>query len=160
MSGSRRTAGIIEKLQMLAAVHDEAATLVREIAALLDTDNEPDADEPAATVPENPQGTDAIAGRNDHAIVDHDTLSIRWRGRTCCLGNTLAFWFFERLARCPGQLISHQQLLHEVWDGVRSKEAIRSVVKVLRQKLREAGMDELAAAVDGSSREHYGLKLP
>ena len=160
MPGSRQTARIIAKLQLLAGVHDQAATLVRDILALLDPDSQSNADESSTTTSGNQYRLNSFDGREECPIVDRGTLSIHWRGKTCCLGNTLAFWFYERLSRRPGLLISHQQLLDEVWDGIRSKEAIRSVAKVLRQRLREAGMEELATAVDGSNREHYGLKLP
>ncbi len=159
MSGIRPSVEIVERLHKLAAVHDQAAMLAREIAVLLGGGGNSELLDALIPAAGDPCRTTSVASKDAGPIADRDTLSIRWRGKTCCLGNTLAFWFFERLARRPGQLVSNQQLLDEVWDGIRSKEAIRSVVKVLRQKLREAGMEELAIAVDGSNRDHYGLKL-
>ena len=44
-------------------------------------------------------------------------------------------------------------------DGKRSEAAVRSVVKVLRQKLATAGMHDLADAIDGTTARHYGLML-
>ena len=92
-------------------------------------------------------------------IADRSLLSVRWRGKSCFLGNTLPFRFFERLARRPNQYYSYEQLLDEVWEGTRTFSAIRSVVKVLRRKLVAAGMDDLANAIDGSVSRHYGLML-
>ena len=92
-------------------------------------------------------------------ITDQLLLSIRWRGKSCFLGNTLPFWFFERLARRPNQYYSYEQLLEDVWEGPRTFAAVRSVAKVLRRKLVEAGMDDLAKAIDGSVSGHYGLML-
>ena len=95
----------------------------------------------------------------DRPIADEPLLSIRWRGKSCFLGNTMPFWLFERLARRPNQYFSYEQLLDEVWKGPRTFSAIRSVVKVLRKKLALAGMDDLADAIDGSVSRHYGLML-
>ena len=92
-------------------------------------------------------------------IADRPILSVRWRGKSCFLGNTLPFWFFERLARRPNQYYSYEQLIEDVWEGQRTFSAIRSVVRVLRRKLVAAGMDDLANAIDGSVSHHYGLML-
>ena len=75
------------------------------------------------------------------------------------MGNTLPFKFLERLARRPNQLVPCDQLLDDVWECYRSREAMRSVVKVLRQKLGQAGMQDLARAIDGTTARHYGLML-
>jgi hypothetical protein len=95
----------------------------------------------------------------DRPIADQPLLSVRWHGKSCFLGNTMPFWFFERLARRPNQYYSYEQLLDEVWEGSRTFSAIRSVVKVLRRKLVAAGMADLADAIDGSVSRHYGLML-
>lgn len=95
----------------------------------------------------------------NHPVADKTLLSIRWRGKSCFLGNTLPFLFFERLARRPNQYFSYGQLLDDVWEGLRASSAIHSVVKVLRRKLAEAGMADLAHAIDGSVYGHYGLRL-
>ena len=55
--------------------------------------------------------------------------------------------------------MTYERLLQDVWDGPRSNEAIRSVVRDLRRKLKSAGMGDLADAIDGSNRECYGLIL-
>jgi len=92
-------------------------------------------------------------------IADRATFSARWEGKTCPLGNTISFRLLERLSRRPNQLVPCQVLLREVWEGCRSREAVRSAVKVLRQKLASAGMEDLAAAIDGSTAHHYSLRL-
>jgi len=91
--------------------------------------------------------------------VDRQTLSIAWKSRTCFLGNTLLFLFFERLARSPNRYVPHEDLLEEVWGGDRKASTIRGVAKRLRDRLQEAGMSQLAEAIDGSVTGHYGLKL-
>jgi hypothetical protein len=50
-------------------------------------------------------------------------------------------------------------LLEDVWGGERQAATIRGVVKRLRERLRENGMQQLADAIDGSVRGHYGLML-
>jgi DNA-binding response OmpR family regulator len=92
-------------------------------------------------------------------IADPATFCAQWDGKTCYLGDTLPFWLLERLARRPNQFFRYDTLLQDVWDCKRSREAVRSVVKVLRQKLRAAGMDDLAEAIDGSTAHHYGLTI-
>lgn len=102
----------------------------------------------------------ANAGRGvTPLVVDEATLTVTFRGRSCFLGNTLPFHLMARLARGPNQYFTHDQLLADVWDGVRSSDAIRSVVKTLRQKLRGGGLGDLAAAIDGSAAGRYALKL-
>ncbi len=90
-------------------------------------------------------------------FVDRALLSVIHRGKSCFLGNTLPLRLIERLLRSPNQYVSHEQLQEEVWDAVRSRSAVRSVVKVLRAKLREAGMTGLADAIDGHVAGHYAL---
>ncbi len=91
--------------------------------------------------------------------VDRDTLSVVWKNQTCFLGNTLLFLFFERLARSPNRYVSHLDLLEDVWEGEREASTVRGVVKRLRDRLKEAGMSQLAEAIDGSVTGYYGLKL-
>jgi len=91
--------------------------------------------------------------------VDAVRLMVTFRGRRCFLGNTLAFRFLARLARHPNAYVSHKDLLEDVWEGPRSESSIRSVVKTLRRKLRDADLAELANAIDGSERKRYALKL-
>jgi DNA-binding response OmpR family regulator len=94
-----------------------------------------------------------------HLFIDHDRLQVAFHGRRCILGNTLSFRFLERLARRPNTYVTHDELLVDVWQGVRSESAIRSVVKRLRQTLRQQGLSELAAAIDGKSAGRYCLRL-
>lgn len=93
------------------------------------------------------------------ALIDPETLTITFHGRSCFLGKTLPFRLFHRLACRPNAYVSYEDLLTDVWDGERTDEAIRSVVKTLRGKLRQAGMKQLADAIDGSVPGHYALKL-
>jgi DNA-binding winged helix-turn-helix (wHTH) protein len=65
----------------------------------------------------------------------------------------------ERLARRPNQFVSFDRLIRDVWDGhPKSDEAIRSVVKELRDRLRKGGMRRLASAIRGERRA-YALVL-
>jgi DNA-binding response OmpR family regulator len=99
----------------------------------------------------------SVSDRNP--TVDHGLLSIRFRGRSCFLGNTLPFQLFARLVSRPNVYLPYQELLTEVWHGRRSDSAVRGVVKRLREKLRQTGMTELAKAIDGTVPGHYALKL-
>jgi DNA-binding winged helix-turn-helix (wHTH) protein len=87
-------------------------------------------------------------------------LSVTFQGKDCFLGNTLPFKFLSHLARRPNAYVSYEDLLADVWRGVRSDSAVRSVVKALRARLRRAGLDGLADAIDGTVAGHYALKLP
>lgn len=94
-------------------------------------------------------------------VVAEARLTVTFGGRTCFLGNTLPFRLLARLARRPNCYVTHEDLLADVWErGVRSDAAVRSVVKTLRQKLRRAGLGELADAIDGSAPGRYALRLP
>jgi DNA-binding response OmpR family regulator len=95
---------------------------------------------------------------NDY-LIDGGLLSVNFGGRTCFLGNTYPFKFIACLAQRPNIYVTHEDLLSEVWDGIRSHSTVRSVVKVLRKKLRQAGMAPLAEAIDGTVSGHYALKL-
>jgi hypothetical protein len=90
---------------------------------------------------------------------DWDTLSVAWRGRSCFLGNTLLFRFFERLARSPNRYVSHLDLLDEVWGGERELATIRGVAKRLRDRLKTGGLSDLAIGIDGSVTGYYRLKI-
>ena len=101
----------------------------------------------------------AVAAPTRTALFDTEMLTVTFQGKSCFLGNTLPFRLFVRLARRPNTYVAYEDLLADVWDGVRTDEAIRSVVKTLRSKLREAKMSVLADAIDGSVPGHYGLRL-
>ena len=91
--------------------------------------------------------------------IDHRSCTIAWHDRQCHLGYTLAFRLIEVLARRPDHYLSIDYLLSEIWSGQRSRSAVRSAVSDLRCRLVDAGMDDLAAMIDGSNRGHYGLML-
>ena len=91
--------------------------------------------------------------------MDHSTFSVRHEGGICFLGNTLPFRLLARLLRRPNSYVSHQILLDEIWEGIRSPEAVRSVVKTLRSKLRDAGLVTLSNSIDGKTRGHYAVFL-
>ena len=93
-------------------------------------------------------------------LMDYSTFSVRHEGRICFLGNTLPFRLFARLLRRPNAYVSHQILLDEIWEGIRSPEAVRSVVKTLRAKLRDGGLDNLANSIDGQIKGHYAVLIP
>src|SRR5437899_13066336 len=81
--------------------------------------------------------------------IETNLMSVTFRCKTCFLGNTLAFKLLCRLARRPNTYVSYEELLADVWHGVRSNSAVRSVVKTLRSKLRREGLAILAQAIDG-----------
>ena len=148
---------LLEKLSQLTAAQASAAALAQEIVASvgerLGFDPREIARVAAIPVASSPNGD--ISARRP--IVDVATFSVHWDGKTCVLGNTLPFRLLERLGRRPNQFIHCDQLLDDVWQCLRSREAIRSVVKVLKQKLVQAGMDDLAASINGNQPHHYGL---
>lgn len=89
----------------------------------------------------------------ERPLLDESTLSVIWKRKTLHLGNTLAFRFLERLARCPNQYVTHLDLLRDVWeDEFTATATIRSHVRQLRRKLRGAGWTDLADAIRG----HHG----
>lgn len=95
----------------------------------------------------------------DQLISDPAAKTITFRGCTCCLGNTLVFRMIERLARRPNQFVSFDRLIRDVWDGhPKSDEAIRSLVKELRDRLRKNGMRRLASSIRGQKKA-YALML-
>ena len=150
MSMTNHQIKIEEILRGLADLHAQAALHLDELRALM------------AAAPTQSSGWACCGqgrGGNHYPIADQSTLSVAWDGRHCYLGRTLLLRFFERLARRPNQYITYERLLQDVWEGPRSNEAIRSVVRDLRRKLRGAGMGDLADAIDGSNRECYGLIL-
>ena len=91
--------------------------------------------------------------------VDYSTLSLMWSGKTCYLGLTVLLRLADRLSRRPNHYITPDQLRRDVWAGdLRSPDTIRSAVRNLRQRLTDAGMEELAAAIQGHGGG-YGLML-
>jgi len=93
-------------------------------------------------------------------VIDPAQRTVQFRGRTCFLGGRLPFRLLSRLARRPNTFVSHEDLLDDVWEGaVRSDDAVRSAVKALRQRLRKAGLGDLADAIDGTVPGHYALRI-
>jgi DNA-binding response OmpR family regulator len=90
-------------------------------------------------------------------MLDESTFSVMWQGKSLYLGHTRLFWVLNRLARKPGQFVTHLDLLHDVWDDEELTTAtIRSVIRHLRCRLRNGGMEGLAAAIQGHNG-HYAL---
>jgi DNA-binding response OmpR family regulator len=148
MNTTNKSKQIREALAALAAVH---ANAVSEIEGAIEV---------LSYVLEIQERSEGAGGSGRHRPrVDRETLSIKWKNRSCFLGNTLLFLFFERLARSPNRYVSYQDLLEEVWGGDRKESTIRGVAKRLRDRLQESEMSQLAQAIDGSVTGHYGLKL-
>lgn len=89
--------------------------------------------------------------------VERQTFSVYWQQRACFLGYTLPFRLMERLTQRPNQYISVDRLMQDLWGGPKAPSTIRSAVSDLRLKLVAAGMEGLAAMIDGGNPGHYGL---
>lgn len=141
-----------EKLQRLAHLANQLAETIMTAAIC--------AEELRAIVRADLDGTPRRPfGTNERPIVDQSTLSLSWAGKSCHLGCGILFRLADRLARRPNQYIATDQLLRDVWDGsLRSPDTIRSAVRHLRERLRDAGMRDLAAAIQGHGGR-YGLIL-
>lgn len=92
------------------------------------------------------------------AVADNCSMTVRWRGKTCPLAQPTLFRLFVRLLRRPNTYVSYDQLMADVWDGMKADDTIRSAVRHLKARLREAGMGDLAAAIQGRNH-HYVLLL-
>lgn len=92
-------------------------------------------------------------------LIEPTLLSVTFRGKTCFLGNTLPFKLLSRLAQRPNAYVRYEDLLSEVWQRIVSDSAVRTVAKNLRNLLRQAGLAEIAEAIDGSVYRHYALRL-
>jgi DNA-binding response OmpR family regulator len=130
--------------------------LVSQVLRLLDGQPAPQ-NAPAGPAGQSPP--DATAAARPALLVDPATLSVNFCDRTCFLGNTLGFKVLLYLAQHPDAYVTYESLLSEVWQARRSDAAVRSVVKNLRGRLRQAGLGDLAALIDGTAAGHYGLKL-
>ena len=144
---------IQRKLQRILAAHVAAMKALEETSAMLNAEF----DLSMASSYQRPSSSPKKS--TDRPFVNRSLLLVTHRGKSCFLGNTLPLRLIERLLRAPNQYVSHEQLWEEVWDAVRSRSALRSVVKVLRAKLRNAGMAGLADAIDGHVAGHYALLL-
>lgn len=93
-------------------------------------------------------------------LADPTTFCAVYRNGRCYLGNTLVFGLFRLLVSRLNRYVPYSELLAEVWkQDEKSPEAIRTVVQILRKKLRAASMIDIAEAIDGSNHGHYGLIL-
>jgi DNA-binding response OmpR family regulator len=149
-------AALLASFLALAESFAATAHLLEQARALLLEELAREAPHSSGTYP----AVTATESSNGRLVIDDDQLTVTYRGRSCYLGNTLPFRLLARLARRPNRYFTHVELLDYVWKGARTTDAIRSVVKTLRQKLRQDGLDELAAAIDGSAPGRYALKLP
>jgi DNA-binding response OmpR family regulator len=92
-------------------------------------------------------------------IVDRATFSVADGIRVCELGNTICFRLIDCLASEPTRRFTRSQLLAAVWSGQRrAATTVRSAVFELRERLRKAGMDELAEAIRAEGGT-YGLMI-
>ena len=134
-----------------------AAICADEIRAIVRTELDNEAPRPttqfgAGLAPNQPP-------RKQRPLLDESTMSVFWKGRSLHLGNTLPFRFLARLARRPNQYVTHPDLLRDVWDDpLLATATIRSVVRHLRDRLRNGGMNDLAAAIRGH-KGRYILEL-
>ena len=150
---------IADRLVQLMDIQFKTMELLQELVAILHGTYDLDFVELPNSKLSCKEGGCETVSTNNIPHVNQSTLSIGWKGKSCFLGNTLAFKLFSRLSRRPNQFIGLDELQEHVWEGFRSKEAIRSVVKELRRKLGKACMEDLAAFIDGHNKGYYGLIL-
>lgn len=92
-------------------------------------------------------------------ITNAPAKTVTWGGQTCKLGPTIQFRLMEQLARRPGMYFTYDHLSSLVWEGrCPSDDAIRSMARHLKRRLRRAGMTSLAKAIR-SIRRNYVLLL-
>ena len=91
--------------------------------------------------------------------VDRETFAIRSGTKTCHLGHTILFRVMDVLVRHPDQYVSREQLLDLAWQGTRADSTVRSAIGELRARLVEAGLPEVAAAIEGQNPGHYCLRV-
>ena len=133
----------------IAKAYARAADCADEIASLLE-----------AAMLEGPHPIPSTAPGNGRGslVVDAASCCVEWDGKQCFLGYTLPFRLLQLLAHRPNQFHSYDQLIGELWDGnLRSHSTIRAVARDLRRKLREAGMETLAHAIQGRAKTYVLL---
>lgn len=159
MNEEHRKEEIAASLNLLAATYAEAA---RQLEATLATLHRVLELENACRTDSLPASFANVAPTSSviRPVADRATFSIVFRGRTCFLGNTLLFRFFETLARRPNRYFAYRELLDDVWGGQRAESSIRNVAKRVRDRLILTGMVEVAKAIDGSTPGHFVLRLP
>jgi DNA-binding response OmpR family regulator len=154
---SDRHSQLLDALSQLATVATTTAALVRDFMQAVSDSRDLELSEHVPFCTQTHRRN--VQAFNGRPVADRPSYSICWRGKTCFLGNTLPFRLFAQLAHHPNRFYTYDELLCDVWKGCRSQEAIRSVVKVLRRKLREAGMGDLATAISGNAWNNLGLNL-
>jgi DNA-binding response OmpR family regulator len=142
-------------LSRIAEAHTTAAIAVAELRAMLSKESQ--VVRSRSSQPWCERSADGTA-LHPRPLIDHSTFSVEWEGRKCRFGHRLSLKLLDRLCRRPGQYISHEELLHEVWEARRTPEAIRSAIRELRRRLRAADMSALAEAIR-SQGKCYGLIL-
>jgi hypothetical protein len=91
-------------------------------------------------------------------VIDRNTFTTTYKGKSRELGNTVAFRLLERLAQSPGIYIPINTLIHDVWNGKPvSDEAVQRQASTLGTALKNAGIEGLV--IDGSQPGHYRLIL-
>lgn len=149
------------KLNMLCRQLSEslmsAALCAKEISEIARTQTDDDSDgRPGANGNGHRRNGASIQQR---PLLDEDTLSVIWKGRTLHLGHTQGFWLLARLARCPNHYVTHLDLLQEIWDDeFADTTLLRAGVQRLRVKLRQGSMGDLADAIAGHNGR-YMLNL-
>ena len=69
-------------------------------------------------------------------------------GSSCNLGATIPLRLLDRLCRRPNCFVCHENLLQDVWHGSRkSQSTVRSTIRRLKSRLRNAGMEDLACRI-------------
>lgn len=159
MNGERQREEITASLKLLATTYVETA---RQIEATIATLRRVLELEDSCTMPLSSSTAANVVPTSSASrpIADRPTFSVVFRDKTCFLGNTLLFRFFEVLARRPNRYFAHSELLNEVWEGQRADSSIRNVAKRVRDRLVLTGMPEVAKAIDGSTPGHFVLRLP
>jgi hypothetical protein len=90
-------------------------------------------------------------------VISRERFTVECLGKTCPLGNTKVFRLAERLHAARGNYVSYGSLVKDVWDGDSVENAtIHQAVKVLRRKLRAAGMAEVVIL---AQPDHYALQI-
>lgn len=137
-----------QSLQDLLASLRRVTTEIEGTLSQLDTDT----DHPVA-------GSIVPAPRTRIPQVDRSAFSIRWGAKTCHLGHTILFRVMEVLVSHPDQYVSRELLLDRAWHGSRADSTVRTAIGELRSRLTEAGLPEVAAAIDGRNFGHYCLRV-
>ena len=139
---TRRLVQMLDKLVEHLALATMCAEEIRAMAYAKLHGNQPGGNQPAEGLFEG------LFSLDQRPRVDHGTLSVVWAGKQCYLGSTVLFRLADRLTRRPNHFATESDLLRDVWDGdKKTPSTIRSSIRYLKLRLQEAGMDDLAAAI-------------